>query len=379
MLVGADVLTEHGTVETGRVVIRDGAIADQATSKARVVDLSSVRGAVVVPGLVDLHVHVFRGQDAGREPDLLGAQTGVTTMLDAGSAGAHLFDAFRITTIDTAETRVRAMINVATIGITSFQLRGELADPAYLDAAALKRAVERHRDVIVGVKVRASSNVGGSAASDALRFARLVADDLGLPLMVHLGPAPAAVDEILSTLRGGDILTHCFSGWPQNDLLGRDGLPRPAVLDARERGIVFDLGYGQSSFDPEVARTLLSTGFAPDTISSDVHAYSTRIGGLPVAMNAMRALGLSLPEVLVRTTHAPAGVLGLNGVGRLLPGESPADVAVLADEPRPWSAEGTSTTLIAPSTLEPVLTIRAGRVVHDPRGLTGLAVGPVDF
>jgi len=265
-------------------------------------------GKLVVPGLIDMHAHVFAGQDLGVDPDVVGPETGTTTFIDTGTAGAHTFGAFRRGTIDRAIPRIRAFLNISTIGITSMLLAGEAENLAYCDIDACVGVAREHADLILGVKVRASANVVGANGDEPLRRARAAADKLGLPLMVHIGKAPSGIETVLDALGSGDVLTHCFSGWRDNGLL-LDGRIRPSVLAAQRRGVIFDVGHGMGSFDVEVARALLDQGFAPDTISSDVHAYAA--ARLPDVMSKFLALGLSLDEVVSRATVGPARALGL--------------------------------------------------------------------
>jgi dihydroorotase len=292
-----------------------------------------VRGKLVVPGLIDLHAHVFAGQDLGVDPDLEGPASGTTTFIDTGTAGAHTFGAFRRGTIDRATPRIRAFLNISTIGITSMLLAGEAENLAYCDVDACVGAAREHADLVLGVKVRASANVVGANGDEPLRRARAAADRLGRPLMVHIGRAPSGIETVLANLGPGDVLTHCFSGWRDNGLL-TEGRVRPSVLEAQRRGVIFDVGHGMGSFDAEVAKALLDQGFAPDTISSDIHAYST--ARLPEVMAKLLALGLSLEDVVARATIGPARALGLDG-GTLREGAN-ADVAVLEliDEPVEW-------------------------------------------
>jgi dihydroorotase len=292
-----------------------------------------VTGKLVVPGLIDMHAHVFAGQDLGVDPDVVGPASGTTTFIDTGTAGAHTFGAFRRGTIDRAIPRIRAFLNISTIGITSMRLAGEAENLAYCDVDACVDAAREHADLVLGVKVRASANVVGANGDEPLRRARAAADKLGLPLMVHIGEAPSGIETVLDALGSGDILTHCFSGWRDNGLL-LDGRIRPSVLEAQRRGVVFDVGHGMGSFDAEVAKALLDQGFAPDTISSDIHAYAT--AQLPDVMSKFLALGLSLDEVIARVTLGPARALGLTG-GMLREGEL-ADVTVLelVDAPVEW-------------------------------------------
>jgi dihydroorotase len=321
----------QGSFTTADVVVTSGVIsalgpdAAEGCAAAEFVDATEL---FVSPGLIDMHTHVFPGQVGSVPTRLFGPAGGTTTFVDAGSAGAHLWEAF-ITLIDQVEQRVVPFINISTIGFTSFVLEGELATPPYVSIEACVAAVSQIPRA-AGVKVRASENVGHEHTAAGLRAARTAADELDLPLMVHLGPAPMDIDTILGTLRTGDILTHCFTGFAENGLIV-DGALRPSILDARERGVVFDVGHGMGGFRHETAQRAFDLGFLPDTISTDLHAYSADlVGDLPTTLSRFLAIGLSLPEVLARATVIPAQVLGLlgQGVGQLTVG-GVADIAVL--------------------------------------------------
>ena len=370
VLRGGDVLeARRGVLERRDVRLVDGRVsADPAAPDDRVVDVS---GCVVAPGLVDLHAHLFVGQDLGIDPDVVGPPSGTTTFVDAGSAGGHVFGAFRRATLDRTSLRVRAFVNIASIGTTSILLRGELKSPEYADVETAVAAIEANRDVVVGVKVRASADVGGEHAPEALRRARAVADRVGLPLMVHLGPAPASLDEIVDLLGPGDILTHAFSGWPGNTVIA-DGVVRPSVRAARERGVLLDVGHGMSGFDAAVGRAMVAAGEAPDAISTDLHTYSeSRVIDLPTVLSKFLDFGLPLPDALVRATLAPARAVGLDadGVGTLDAG-APADVAVLrlVDGAFALGMPDTPGYVETTQRLDAVLTLAGGAVVHDPEG-----------
>ncbi|MBN9153520.1 MAG: amidohydrolase family protein [Microbacterium sp.] len=351
-----------GVVGVRDLRIEDGIVSAQDPQPGdRVVDVS---GLIVAPGLVDLHTHVFSGQDLGVPADAVAFPAGVTTMVDAGSAGAHLLGAFRASAVDRAAVRIRAFLNVSSIGTTSILLGGELRAPWYVSEDAAVEAVEANRDLVIGIKVRASADVGGEHARAALAAARRVADRVRLPLMVHLGPAPAGIDEIADTLREGDVLTHAFTGWEGNRVVGDDGLIRSSIRAARERGVMLDVGHGMSGFSLDVARRMLEQGQVPDSISTDIHAYSReRVVDLPTVMSKFLALGMPLADVLRCTTTAPARVAG-TGAGTLAAG-SPADVVVLERVAGPVAFDdafgGTAT---GHERLRVVATFLGGRVVH---------------
>lgn len=355
---------ELGGFERRDVHVSDGRIVETVPSAADAT-LVEATGLIVTPGLVDAHVHVFRGQDLGIDPDVVGPRTGVTTMIDAGSAGGHLFGAFRATTVDVSAVRIRPLVNIASVGTTSIRLGGELSAPHYADERVAIRCVEENRDVVVGVKVRASHDVGGSHAPEAMARARRVADAVSLPLMVHLGPSPAAVDEILATLGPGDVITHAFTGFADNALVA-DGRVRASARDARARGMRFDVGHGASGFSAAVAGAAIREGFLPDTISSDLHAYSIdAVRGLPSVASKLLALGMTLDQVLERVTLAPARAFGLDreGVGTLRVG-AVADLALFSLVEAPVRFEdGFGGSFEGDVELRPVVTIRAGALV----------------
>lgn len=265
---------------------------------------------ILVSGLTDLHTHVFHGQDLGIHADANLLNQGVSSAVDAGSAGGHLFGAFRELVIENSKIRIKAFLNISSIGTTSVGLQGELVSPNYLDIDLAVNTIREHSDVIIGIKVRASFNVGGDNTDNALAIARQAADKAGVPLMVHLGPAPSDVDRILEMLGPGDILTHCFTGWSGNNIV-KDGKPRKSFESALKRGTLIDVGHGAGGFDATVASTILSHGYLPNTISTDLHSGSIdKVLSLPNVMSKFLALGMSLESVLLCTTSNPERIAG---------------------------------------------------------------------
>ncbi|MGO4681449.1 amidohydrolase family protein [Microbacterium sp. 2MCAF23] len=365
LIVGAEVFdAETGALRRGSVAVVDGRfvpVPDAVVDGWHVID---VHGAIVVPGLIDLHTHVFEGQDLGVPIDRIAPRSGVTTVVDAGSSGAHLLGAFRRSIADLRDVTVIPFLNVSSIGATSIMLAGELRGP-YVDADVAVHAVESAPDLIAGIKVRASANVGGAFTDRALAIARDVADRVRKPLMVHLGPAPSSVTDILRILHHGDILTHAFTGWPGNTIVS-DGDVIPEALAARERGVVFDLGHGMSGVGYDVVRAAVAAGFAPDTVSTDLHSYSAaEVVDLPSVMGVCVALGMSVPDVLRAVTATPARVLGIPR-GTLRFGEV-ADLTVLrlGRGDGAIRADAFGGEVAEPVRFTPELTMRAGRIVFD--------------
>jgi dihydroorotase len=300
----------------------------------RVID---VTGKIVVPGLIDFHVHVFPGvSHFGIEPDPTCLCRGVTTVLDFGTAGGLIFEGFRRYVIDDAETRVLALLHIAGQGLIGSvgnpPLLGELHDLRYCDIETVKRTVAAHRDVIAGIKIRLTANLaeGGRNEAGGLERAREAADLVGLPLVVHSPNSTLSLEYILDRMKPGDVLTHCYHG-KNCGLVDSDCGISPATRKKLETGVLLDVGHGFASFDFRVARRLIDQGILPDFISSDIHHYNLHgpVFDLVTTMDKFLHLGMSLPEVIRRTTQTPAKFLGRESdIGTLKPGAI-ADITIL--------------------------------------------------
>lgn len=293
-----------------------------------------VRGALVTPGLIDLHVHVFdRGTGLGVPADETSATSGVTTVVDAGSAGAHTFGAFRRLVIDSQRTRVFAFVHLSTLGLTGFPI-GELMDPGFGEVEKAARVVEENNDICLGVKVRLADNAVGARALEMLQRAVEAARQSASHVMVHISNCPEPLHAVLGFLRAGDIVTHCFTGRGEAQMVDAAGGLDPACRAARERGVLFDVAHGAGSFSVRVARTALAAGFPPDVISTDLHGVNVNgpVWDMPAVMSKFLALGMPLEDVIRRSTLEPARAIGPQaqrlGLGTLREG-GPADIAVL--------------------------------------------------
>jgi dihydroorotase len=303
-------------IRAGRVVAVEQRIAPELCRT--VVD---ARDRLVVPGLIDAHVHVFEGvSHYGIDADSTCLAKGVTTVIDAGSAGADTFDGFRKYIIERSATRIFAQLNISTMGMISRRI-GELDDIRWASVAKTVESIERHRDVVLGVKVRLTREelVGAEAGLRPLLLAREAADTSGTRLMVHPQRAWAAsLDEVLAVLGDGDILTHTYHGL-ENGILDGNGRIRPAVGEARQRGVAFDVGHGEGSFDWRVCEAALDQGFLPTTISSDLHRYNVAgpVHDLVTTVSKFLLLGLPLAQALAMVTVNPARLIGRTDLGSL--------------------------------------------------------------
>ncbi len=320
----------RGVDEVATVAIDQGRIVE-APSDAEARETVDATGLLVVPGLIDLHVHVYPGvSHYGVEPDGTCLARGVTTAVDAGSAGAATFPGFRRYVIERARTRVLGYLHVAVQGMIS-PLVGELEDPRWASPALAVAYANENRDVVVGIKVRLGYQMVGQDPERAFVAARKAADRLELPLMVHVIDLPRPLPWLLPRLGEGDVVTHCFHGSEGGSLLDERGRVTPEAFAARERGVLFDVGHGVGSFTFEVARAALEQGFPPDTISSDLHVYNVDgpVFDQPTTLSKLLHLGMDLPAVIEATTNAPARALRrADAIGSLAPGRE-ADITVL--------------------------------------------------
>ncbi len=327
-----------------------------AKSAFRVIDAA---GQYVTPGLIDMHAHVYKDVTYwGVDADAIGSQTGVTTWADAGSAGAITLGGFREHVIVPSRMKIFAFVNITCIGLVAQDY--ELAVGEYCNVEILKRVVNLNRDIVAGIKLRAGRS-GGSMDLEPYHRTRKAADDLELPIMVHLSTAPPGLETVLGFLKPGDIVTHCFTG--QNmGLVDKKGKILDIAKKVWDEGLIMDLGHGAGSFSFDVSESLVNQGYWPDVISTDLHWMSIfgpnlmdplkgsafgdlsessdvrsmivqiKGDGKPVfnlltCMDKMLFLGMPLPDLIKATTSRPAEILGLKGeTGTLKPGAL-ADIA----------------------------------------------------
>jgi dihydroorotase len=297
-------------------------------------DIRDVSGRIVTPGLIDLHTHVYwGGTSLGIDAEAFGRSSGVTTCVDTGSAGPGNFAGFRRHVIEPSAVRILVYLHVSFAGIFAFSHRimvGESHDIRLMAARDAVEVAQANRDLIIGIKVRIGRIASGPSGIAPLDVALQVADETGLPLMVHIDEPPPSYEAVVERLRPGDVLTHCFRPFPNAPMDGR-GRVKPEVLAARERGVIFDIGHGKGSFGWHTARTMMAAGFPPDVISSDVHTLC--IDGpaydLVTTMSKFLCLGMALPDIVAAATMAPARALQRPELGTLRP-EGVGDASILS-------------------------------------------------
>ena len=325
-----DIGIKNGTIEALDADI-------PAARAARVLD---ARGRTVLPGLIDLHAHVYPyGSAIGIPADELVPFQGSTTAVSAGDAGANNFAAFRRFVVPNARTRLFAFVHIGVMGLAGFPVP-ELYNIDYADPEAAARTMAENSDIVIGAKVRMSNNVIAKAGLEPLKRAIRACELSGKPmkLMVHIGGVETAelMSQILDLMRPGDVLTHCYSGAPnlanQFTNIVVDGKLLPAALAAKRRGVLFDVGHGGGSFDYTVAEAAIAQGAGPDVISSDIHVFSANTPGMPYltwVMSKFVAMGFTLEQVVAMATTAPAKVIDrVPRLGTLQVG-APADATLV--------------------------------------------------
>ena len=352
-------------IRWGRIAALEANIPDDRAAQS--IDAT---GKLVLPGLIDLHAHVYPQASAlGLPADELVPYTATTTYVSAGDAGANNFSAFKHYIVAQSRSRIFAFVHISSIGLAGFPV-GEALNLDYMDVEAAARTVAENSDVAIGVKVRISKNVVGGNGLEPLKRALAAAERAGgrARVMCHIGDAPGDLTRLLELLRPGDILTHTYSGAGNNTV--QDGKLLPAALEAKKRGVVIDVGHGGGSFDYTVAEPAIAQGLVPDTISSDIHAVSGNTPGMPYlpwVMSKFLNLGFELDQVVAMATVNPARVIGrVEKLGTLQIG-APADVAILELIEAPVTFVDTrKNTRQGARWLKPAQTVRAGRPFGRP-------------
>jgi dihydroorotase len=373
------------------LVLRGGRVIDPANGVDRVMDvgvtgnriaavaahiadaqarkLVDVSGMIVVPGLVDLHAHVF-GYEGSLTPDDTALPAGTTTIVDAGGSGWRTFDEFRRTVIAHSATRVLALLNIVGAGMVGEPYESNVDD---MDPAATSAMILKNRDVIVGIKTAHFAKPGWSAIDRAVEAGRRANVPLMVDDKIFTDSQRTTEEELLKHLRPGDIHTHMYND-RQLELIDRfTGKVQPWMVEARKRGVLFDVGHGGGSFLWPVATKAIQQGFLPDTISTDLHSSSILMqqSDMPNVMSKMMLLGMSLEDVILRSTVNPAREIGkYPEIGTLGAGKI-ADIAVLENQngvfafKDAWPAKK-----LGVHRLDCVLTIRDGKIVYDRDGRT---------
>jgi len=314
-------------VTGGRVAVIQADIP--RTDGKRLIDASD---CYVTPGLIDFHVHSYWGVNPyGCDLDAVCLATGVTTTMDAGSAGPVNLFGFRKLVYERSKTRMIGFVALAQHGV--WNEPGELLNLGFADRDGSAQAVIDNRDISIGIKVRLHKKAIGENSRDALRLAIAAGEASRTPIMVHVGSTAIGMDEIADTLRPGDIITHCYT--PQKpSIIDDHGKLLPLVRKAKERGVIFDVGHASGHFDYDLVERAMGEGIIPDIISSDLHGKMKQpgfgvVGDLPTTLTKFLPMGLSLEKIIACCTVDAAKAVGWQDrIGSLEVGRE-ADIAVV--------------------------------------------------
>ncbi|MBM3801634.1 MAG: amidohydrolase/deacetylase family metallohydrolase [Acidimicrobiia bacterium] len=361
------------------VAVTGGKIAQVAASipasQARTV--ADAAGMYVVPGLIDIHAHVYYGTDpdaslgngmSSLPPDGFTFRSGVTTVVDAGGSGWRTFQHFKQQVIDRSQTRVLALLNIVGYGMRGGPIEQDLTD---MDAYLTAMKIVENKGLIVGIKTAHYSGPEWAPVDRAVEAGKLA----DVPVMVDFGyflPERPFQELVLKHLRPGDIYTHMYLG--RVPMIGADGRVEPYLFEARKRGVIFDVGHGAGSFVFRQAVPAVKQGFIPDSISTDLHTGSMN-GGMKDQINVMSKflnLGMTLEDVVLRATWNPAQEIKRPDLGHLTVGAA-ADIAVLSLRTGSFGfADVEGGKFVGNQKLECELTVREGAVVWDLNGISKL-------
>ena len=360
------------------VAIADGKVAaiESSIDPARAARVADVTGLYVVPGLIDLHAHVYLGTapdsylsdgDVGAHADSHSFRAGQTTLVDAGGPGWRNVDHFRSSVVNRSRTRILAFINIAGHGMAGGPLEQDLGD---MDAKLTAQRILANRDLIVGVKVAHYIGPEWDPVTRAVEAGRRG----GVPVMIDFGrnEPPQSLDDLLNRhLRPGDILTHAYAHVSaRTPIVNPQGQVEPYVVAARRRGVIFDVGHGGGSFLFRQAIPATRQGFWPDVISTDLHTGSMNAGMMDLlnVMSKMLNLGMPLADTIRASTTRPAEIVRRPELGHLGVGAE-ADVAVLALRQGEFGFVDSSGWRLGGSRkLECEMTVKGGQVVWDLNG-----------
>lgn len=363
LLSGGQVLDlDTGSRRSVDLAYRGGRLADMGPrlDPASARQVVNVIDGLMVPGFVDLHTHVFAGVGDGAPVDEIGVTRATPTIVDAGSAGAATIVGLR-RAVAHARTRVRAWLNLSTVGLVDTRF-GELVPGAYLDPAAAIAAARRHHGFVIGIKARLSTYAAGGGAGRILAPLVEVGEATGLPVMVHVGDTDEALDDIVTWLRSGDVVTHAFTG-RKHGILDARGRLRPVIVEARQRGVLFDSARGRNHLTFPVLRVAVRHGFLPDTLSTDVSAHLVADSSYSLATIAgyLMALGVDIESVLKAMTLAPARAVGMEDELRVEVGQPGDSTIVRLESGRFTYFDVDGRRLVGARRLLPLGSVRAGR------------------
>lgn len=366
-------------IENGKI-----ALVSKDIDTKQGIQVVDAKGMYVVPGLIDIHTHDFYGTEPdhqyengnlGIAPDGFTFRNGVTTVVDAGSSGWRTFPTFKSQTIDVSKTRVLALLNIVGEGMRG----GYEQNLSDMDPKMTALVAKKYKDIVVGIKLAHYEGHDWIPADRAIEAGTLA----GIPVMIDFGGSkpPLPIEELfLKHLRPGDIFTHCFGQLGNRESIVdlQTNKVKPFVYEARKRGIIFDVGYGNISFAYSQALPATKEGFFPNSISTDLHVGSMNdaMKDMLTCMSKFLAMGMSLHDVIQASTSNPAKEIKHEELGNLSVG-SGADVAILDVVKGKFGLfDYTGYKIETDKKFECEMTIRAGKIIYDLNGIASPVYPP---
>ena len=354
------------------VAVKDGVISQVAadidpSGFAQVVNVSN---NIVMPGMIDLHTHVYEGiNQTGVSPDVAGVGSGVTTVVDAGSSGCYSFGGFPKFVVPNNKTRIVCMLHISRVGLL---YQPDTASRQDIDVEETVRIIKANQPLIQGVKIRAVGPGVPAMGIEMIKLAKQAATEGGVRLMVHIGDrsiresgGPTLTQELLPLLEKGDIITHLFSGNPGRIIDAKNKVI-PEILEAQERGVFLDTAHGRQNFSFNVAKRAVDGGVRPLSISTDltIPGRLNTVHSMTEMLSRFLALGYSLEDVVRMSTINPATAINMQDRLGTLEVNRAADISVLKEETGNWLFHDTQgDTLKGDKALVPVVTIKDGEVI----------------
>lgn len=370
-----DILIKNGRVidtlnnidEVKDIGIKGNKIVDISNTEVEAENIIDAKDCIITPGLIDFHAHLFNYvSELGIYPDIAYLPTGVTTAVDAGSAGVANHAMFSREIINKSIVRIKSYLHVCSAGqvTTSFH---ENPDPQYYNPEKMATTLEKYSDEILGLKIRMGKELVGDMGLDPLVKTIEIAAKLDCPIVVHATNPPSDAGDIAELLRKGDIYAHVYHG-KSSTIIEEDGKVKPVIKEARDRGVIFDAANGRNHFSFKVAKAAIEDGFFPDIISTDLTfrtMYKYPVCSLLYIMSKYLNLGVDIKDIIKTTTENPAKAMKMEKeIGDLSSG-SIADIAILKikeNKTEFFDFEGTS--IIGDKILENQMTIKDGTIVY---------------
>lgn len=349
------------------IAIKGNKIVDiQGEKEVEAKHTINAEGCVIFPGLIDYHAHLFQdGTELGVYPDTAFLPTGVTTVVDAGSAGVANYDVFSKAIIANSKVRIKSFLNVCPAGLITTSYH-ENINPKHYSEDKMAALFERYPNELLALKIRFSKELVGELGIEPLRETIRIAEKIGCPVVVHTTNPPIEAREIVGLLRKNDVYCHVYQG-KGNTIISGEGKVSGEIKEARERGVIFDAANGKNHFSFYVAEAALKDNFLPDIISTDITTntmYHAPVMALPYIMSKYLSMGVDLMEVVRACTEVPARMMGMEGKIGTLSSGSFADVAIfkISDEQVEF-ADFSNKKVMGKKLLIPQMTIRDGVVV----------------